>query len=107
MMISIFWITQIPETFAKVEYAVQQIAMKTPLRRYLQDGFDILTKAGIISTSSWDRGRGKTEIAYYSDDFSGKVRCPYDGPFFCFVGTLVHVAFDPLTGPAGNAFQPV
>ncbi len=35
------------ETFHKAEYAVQQIAMKTPLPRYLQDGFDILAKAGI------------------------------------------------------------
>jgi Protein of unknown function (DUF3775) len=39
--------TQMAETFAKVEYAVQQIAFKVPLPHYLQDGFDILTKAGI------------------------------------------------------------
>ena len=39
--------TQMSEIFAKVEYAVQQIAFKIPLPRYLQDGFDFLTEAGI------------------------------------------------------------
>jgi hypothetical protein len=51
--------TQMSETFAKVEYAVQQIAMKTPLPRYLQNRFDILTKAGIDIDEFMGSRRGK------------------------------------------------
>ena len=39
--------TQMSEIFVKAEHAVQQIAFKIPLPRYLQDGFDILTEDGI------------------------------------------------------------